>query len=65
MRKKLWKRIGRSAAERRARRLNGFELNLSLEEIISDLNYGVGSLGETAQAAQNTGVRAGGSHESN
>ncbi len=45
--------------------LNGFELNVTPEEIMSDLNFGVGSLEETAQITQEHGVRAGGSHESN
>ncbi len=45
--------------------LNGFELNVTPEEIMSDLNFGVGSLWETAQIPREHGVRAGGPHESN
>ncbi len=49
--------------------LNGFELNVTPEEIMSDLNFGVGSLWETAeqtaQVIQNNGVGAEGSRESN
>ncbi len=60
MPKKLRKRTRQSAAQQEAGKLNGFELNISPEEIMSDLNFGVGSLGETAQIAQSNGVRAGG-----
>ena len=65
MPKKLRKQTRHSAAQRQAGKLNGFELNVSSEEIMSDLNFGVGSLGETVQIAQEHGVRAGGPHESN
>jgi phosphosulfolactate phosphohydrolase-like enzyme len=63
--KKLRKQTRRSAAQRQAAKPNGFELNVSPEEIMSDLNFGVGSLWETAQITQEQGVRAGGPHESN
>ncbi len=63
--KKLRKRTTRSATQRQAGKLNGFELNVLPEEIMSDLNFGVGSLWETAQIPREHGVRAGGPHESN
>jgi hypothetical protein len=63
--KKLRKRTRRSVAQRQAGKLNGFELNVLPEEIMSDLNFGVGSLWKTAQIPPERGVRAGGPHESN
>ena len=45
--------------------LNGFELNVTPEEIMSDLNFGVGGLWETAQVMPDNAVRAGGPDESN
>lgn len=65
MPKKLRKQTRHSAAQCQAGNLNGFELNVSPEDIMSDLNFGVGSLWETAPIRQEQGVRAGGPHESN
>ncbi len=58
MPKKLRKQTRRSAAQRQGGKLNGFEFNVLHEEIMSDLNFGIGSLGETAQITQEPGGRA-------
>ena len=63
MRSELRKRKRRLAAERRIGRGNVFELDLSPEEILSDLNFGVGASGEVAPIVP--AVRARGPHESN
>ena len=39
--------------------LDRFELGLSLEEIMADLNYGVGSIVETAQSVHHGGPQVG------
>ncbi len=64
MPKKLRKQTRHSTAQRQAGKLSGFELNVSPEEIMSDLNFGVGSLGDDRPDPAGT-VRAGGPHESN
>ena len=58
MPKKLRKQTRRSVAQRQGGKPNGFEFNVLPEEIMSDLNFSVGSLGETAQITQEQGGRA-------
>ena len=54
----------RQAVKRRIEiNLDGFELGLSPEEVIADLNFGVGSIAETARLAPEDRPRSGGSHE--
>ncbi len=43
--------------------LDGFELGLSPEEVIADLNFGVGPISEPTRSAPETDPRSGGSHE--
>ncbi len=50
MLQKLRNRTPRTAKRPCEFNLDRFELGLSLEEIIAELNYGVGPLAETAQS---------------
>ncbi len=44
---------GRQAIKRRIEiNLDGFELDLSPEEVIADLNFGVGPIAETTRSVQ-------------
>ncbi len=52
MLRKLRNRRRRAVKGRIEANLDGFELGLSPEEVIADLNYGVGSIAETAQLVQ-------------
>ena len=52
MLRKLRKRERRAVAERRKIELRGFELGLSIEEVIADLDYGVGPIADTALLVQ-------------
>ena len=52
MLQKLRNRARQAVKERIEINLDGFELDLSPEEVIADLNYGVGPIAETARLAQ-------------
>ncbi len=52
MLRKLKKRARLATKGRIEINLDGFELDLSPEEVIADLNYGVGPIAETAQLIQ-------------
>ena len=50
--RKLRNRTRQAVTERIEITIHGFELGLSPEDVIADLNFGVGSIGETARLAQ-------------
>ncbi len=52
MLRKLRNRDRRAGKGRIEINLGGFEIDLSLEEVIADLNYGVGPIAETARLVQ-------------
>ena len=52
MLRKLRNRARQTVKERIEINLDGFELDLTPEEIIADLNYGVGPIADTARSAQ-------------
>ena len=52
MLRKLRNRARRAITERIEINLDGFEVGLTREDIIADLNYGVGATAETAPLAQ-------------
>ena len=52
MLRKLRNRARQAVKGRIEIHLNGFELDLSSEEVIADLNYGVGPIADTARLAQ-------------
>ncbi len=52
MLRKLRNRARQTVKGRIEFNLNGFELDLSPEEVIADLNYGVGPIADTARLAQ-------------
>ncbi len=52
MLRKLRNRTRQAVKERIEINLDGFELGLSPEEVIADLNFGVGPIAETAQLVQ-------------
>ena len=52
MLRKLRNRARQAVRGRIEINLDGFELNLSPEEVIADLNFGVGPIDETARSVQ-------------
>ncbi len=52
MLQKLRNRARQAVQERIEINLDGFELDLTPEEVIADLNFGVGPIAETAWLAQ-------------
>ena len=52
MLQKLRNRARQAVQERIEINLDGFELDLSPEEVIADLNFGVGPIAETARLVQ-------------
>ena len=50
--RKLRNRARQAANGRIEINLDGFELGLTPEEVIADLNYGVGSITDTARSVQ-------------
>lgn len=52
MLRKLRNRARQAVKGRIEINLNGFELDLTPEEVIADLNYGVGPIAETPRLAQ-------------
>ena len=52
MLRKLRNRERRAVAQRRKIEFGGFELGLSIEEVIADLDYGVGPIADTALLVQ-------------
>ena len=60
MLRKLRNRARQTVKERIEINLDGFELDLTSEEIIADLNYGVGPIAETARLVEEGRPEVGG-----
>ena len=63
MLRKLRNRAQQAVKGRVEFNLDGFELDISPEEVIADLNFGVGPIADTARLGRKADLRSGGSHE--